>query len=70
MMFIDELCPDDFWDIVETLVVQYAINIVLVVFDQLFCRKLRSVFVLVLQLLRLQPHATNNIEPFLGQFFL
>ena len=47
-MPIDELCPDDFWDVKEALVVQHAVDIMPVVFDQLFHPKLTSMFVFVL----------------------
>ena len=54
----DELCPDDFRDVGEALVVQHAVE-VLPVLGQLSRPKLASVFVSVLQLLQPQSHATN-----------
>ena len=45
-MLANELCPDDFRDVGEALVVQHAVN-VLPVFDQLFRPKLASIFVLL-----------------------
>ena len=45
---------------------QHVINILPVILDQLFCYKLISMFVFVLQLLQPQIHAANNIRPFLG----
>ena len=54
----DELCPNDFRDVGEALVVQHAVD-VLPVLGQLPRPKLTSVFVSVLQLLQPQSHATN-----------
>ena len=51
-MPIDELCPDDFRNIREALVVQQAINVLPVVFDQFFRLKLANMFVFVLQFLQ------------------
>ena len=47
-MHTDELCPDDFWDKRKALVVQYAVNVLPVILDQLFRSKLTSMFVFVL----------------------
>ena len=49
---------------------QYAVNVLPIVFDQLFYPKLVSMFVFILQLLQSQAQAINNIRPFLGQLFL
>ena len=55
----DKLCLDDFRDVKEALIMQHVINI-LPVLDQLFYPKRASMFVLLLQLLQLQSHATNT----------
>ena len=67
MMPADELCPDDFRDVKEALVVQHVVN-VLPVLGQLPRPKVASVFVSVLQLLQSQSHApdTDSIRTFGG----
>ena len=47
-MPVNELCLYDFRDIGKTLVVQHVVNILPVIFDQLFHPKLASMIVFVL----------------------
>ena len=49
---------------------QYVINILLVIFDQLFCSKFPRLLVFALQFLESWFSVTNNIWPFLSQLFL
>ena len=56
----NELYPDNFRDIRETLLVQHTIDVLLVVFYQLFCSKLASGFIFFLQLLQPQFHAADT----------
>ena len=44
----DKFCLDNFRDIGKALVVQHAINVLPIVFDQLFRPKLASIFVFIL----------------------
>ena len=67
----DELCPDDFRDVGEALVVHHAVN----VFPALLAKLLiglqfPSLFVFILEFMQPQSHAANNIGSFLGQLFL
>ena len=48
-MLANELYLNDFRDVKEALIVQYAVNVLPVVFDPLFCLKIKSKFVIVLQ---------------------
>ena len=68
IMLTDKLCPDSFRDEGEALVMQYAVDVLPIIFDQLFCPKFVSVFVFILQLLQPQAYTTNNIG--LGSVFL
>ena len=56
----NELYLDNFRDVKEALVMQHIVNILPVVFDQLFRPKFTSVFVFVLQPLQPQSHAPNT----------
>ena len=60
MMSAKKLCPDNFWDVKEALVVQNLINI----FPPLLAKLLigsefANVFVFILQLLQLHTHIVN-----------
>ena len=68
-MLADEFCPDNFQDVGKALVMQYAINVFLAILDWLFRFKFPYLFIFVLQLLKFQSHAANNIELFWACFF-
>ena len=58
-MLADEFCLDDFWDVKSALVMQYAVDVLPAVLNQLFCSKFLRLFVPVLQFLESQSHAAN-----------
>ena len=64
----NKLCLDDFRDVGEALVVQYAVDVVPAF--RVFCPDLLGLLIFGLQLLQPQPHPSDNIGPFLGQLFL
>ena len=64
----NKLCPDDFRDVGEALVVQHAIDVVPAFW--VFRPGLPDLLVFGLQLMQPQSHTSNNIEPFPDQLFL
>ena len=66
----DELCPDNFRDIKEALIVQNSFNIVPTYW--MFGPSFPSLFIFVLQFLQPQSHATNNgyMMTFIWEFIL
>ena len=59
MIPTNQLCLDDFWDVGEALVLQHAINILLVVLAQLFRPEFPGLLVFLLEFLQPQFHAAN-----------
>ena len=70
VMPANKLCPDDFRDIGEALVVQHIVNVIPA--SWVFRLGLTSLFVFGLELLQPQPHTTNidNVKTFAQQLIL
>ena len=66
MMPADEICPNNFQNIEKTLIVKHAVNILPVIFIELFCSKLLDLFDFFLEFLQPQSHAANS--SFVGTF--
>ena len=64
----NKLCLDDFRDVRKALVVQYAINVLSIVFTQLFFFELLGLLIFLLEFLQTQSHTANAslVETFGG----
>ena len=59
MMLADEFCLDNFQDIKKALVMQYVVDVLPIIFDQLFRFKFPRLFVFALQFFESQSHSAN-----------
>ena len=58
-MSTNKLCPDDFRDVGEALMVQHAVNVVPIDIAWLLSSNLPSLVVLILEFLQPQPHQAD-----------